>query len=452
METKQFYILTTIFCGIMITSNAQEWSPVGDGIEDPVNTFTEYNGNLFAASSGIFEWNGSNWVGMNSGLFSFSAGNLNALCVSNGNNLYVGGENFFVLCPDNDLYTNASRFNGSQWTTVGNGLGNDGLGMNNTISAMASFHGILYAGGNFSTAGGDPLRSYDREDNLASYIANFRGNSCCWDSVGGGMNDVIRELVPDTIRKLLYAAGYFTVAGGVSANHIAQWNESSWSALGSGTNGKITALCIHNGDVYVGGLFSNAGGIAANNVAKWNGSSWSALGSGLNGQIYDLASYNGALYAGGENFTLGSDIHHIAKWDGKNWSALGSGVDDSVSKLFVFNDALYVGGSFLNAGGSPANHVAKWKSPPTNLEECSINNALSIQPNPAKYVFSLFMDKNSNTEVTMNIYNIMGALFKTEALKQNQQEINIGGLANGIYLVECKSIDWNAKQKLIIRR
>ena len=32
----------------------------------------------------------------------------------------------------------------------------------------------------------------------------------------------------------LYAGGYFTTAGGTSANYIAQWNGSSWSALGSG--------------------------------------------------------------------------------------------------------------------------------------------------------------------------------------------------------------------------
>ena len=32
----------------------------------------------------------------------------------------------------------------------------------------------------------------------------------------------------------LYAGGQFTTAGGVSANYIAQWNGSSWSALGSG--------------------------------------------------------------------------------------------------------------------------------------------------------------------------------------------------------------------------
>ena len=84
----------------------------------------------------------------------------------------------------------------------------------------------------------------------------------------------------------LYAGGDFTTAGGNAANYIAKWNGSSWSALGSGMNG---ARCVCAGGVgqqsLCGGRFTTAGGIAANCIAKWNGSSWSALGSGMNGDV-----------------------------------------------------------------------------------------------------------------------------------------------------------------------
>ena len=46
----------------------------------------------------------------------------------------------------------------------------------------------------------------------------------------------------------------------------------------------------------------------------------------------------------------------------------------------------------------------------------------------------------------------MGALVKTETLVQNQQQINIGDLTNGIYIVEIKSKEWTENQKLIIQR
>ena len=68
------------------------------------------------------------------------------------------------------------------------------------------------------------------------------------------------------------------------ANRVAKWNGSSWSALGSGMDGRCLALAVSGSDLYAGGYFTTAGGSAANHIAKWNGSSWSALGSGMNNQ------------------------------------------------------------------------------------------------------------------------------------------------------------------------
>ena len=105
----------------------------------------------------------------------------------------------------------------------------------------------------------------------------------------------------------LYAGGAFTTAGGVSANNIAKWNGSSWSAIGSGTNGRVSALGFDNsGNLYAGGAFTTAGGVSANNIAKWNGSNWRALGSGVDGAVDALAIDGvGNLYAGGEFSTAG---------------------------------------------------------------------------------------------------------------------------------------------------
>jgi len=52
----------------------------------------------------------------------------------------------------------------------------------------------------------------------------------------------------------------------------------------------------------------------------------------------------------------------------------------------------------------------------------------------------------------IKIYNINGKLVSSEILKENQQQINIGDLSNGIYMVEIKSKEWTEKQKLIIQR
>ena len=46
--------------------------------------------------------------------------------------------------------------------------------------------------------------------------------------------------------------------------------------------------------------------MSANRIAKWDGSLWSALGSGVNGYVYDLAfDASGTVCAGGGFTTAG---------------------------------------------------------------------------------------------------------------------------------------------------
>jgi hypothetical protein len=58
----------------------------------------------------------------------------------------------------------------------------------------------------------------------------------------------------------LYAGGEFSKAGGNAANSIAQWDGSNWSALGSGMNDQVTALVVSGKALYAGGYFTMAGG------------------------------------------------------------------------------------------------------------------------------------------------------------------------------------------------
>ena len=175
----------------------------------------------------------------------------------------------------------------------------------------------------------------------------------------------------------LYASGFFTSAGGTSANNIAKWNGSTWSPLGAGMNSAVYTLAVFNDGsgsaLFAGGGFTTAGGGSANCIAKWNGSTWSALGSGMpqTGGIFvaTLAVFDDGggpdLYAGGSFTTAGGlPASRVARWNGSAWSALGSGVNDQIEALVVFNDgsgpALFAGGNFTTAGGGAANYVAKW--------------------------------------------------------------------------------------------
>jgi hypothetical protein len=116
----------------------------------------------------------------------------------------------------------------------------------------------------------------------------------------------------------VYAGGGFTTAGGNAANYIAEWNGSSWSALGSGMSpdySTVYALAVSGGTLYVGGSFTTAGGVAATNIAQWDGSTWSPLGSGMGGSypsVSALAVSGSTLYAGGDFKTAGTNVSAYA--------------------------------------------------------------------------------------------------------------------------------------------
>ena len=223
--------------------------------------------------------------------------------------------------------------------------------MSNLVEGLGVYNGELYAGGFFSSAGGVS----------ANHIAKWNGTN--WSAVGSGMDSDVTSFA--VYNGELYAGGFFSSAGGIPANFLAKWNGTNWSAVGDfgGVyDGDVNALAVYNGELYAGGWAIGANGVSTNSIAKWNGSTWSALGSGINDGIFSLAVYNGELYAGG-NFTIasGDPANYIAKWNGTSWSAVGPNTaNERVFSLAVYNGELYAAGYFTSIGGISANNIAKW--------------------------------------------------------------------------------------------
>jgi hypothetical protein len=95
-----------------------------------------------------------------------------------------------------------------------------------------------------------------------------------------------------------------------------------------------------------------------------------------------------------------------------------------------------------------------WEYAPSGnagIAEVATEN-FSIYPNPASDIITLKMDNTINTDLKLDIYNVMGTLVKSEPLKQNHQQINIGDLCNGVYMVTINSKDITENLKLIIKR
>ena len=167
----------------------------------------------------------------------------------------------------------------------------------------------------------------------------------------------------------LVAGGGFTQAGDVAANHVALWDGHTWSALGDGFSGPITAFLVDGADLYAASHFGDA------RVARWTGTAWEDVGTNiLDGPVYDLAFYDDGtgrtLYAAGSFHHAGAtDASGIARLEAGAWTEHGGGLtntpfDGSGYALLVWDDgngeALYVGGEFTLAGTLPANHIARW--------------------------------------------------------------------------------------------
>jgi hypothetical protein len=260
------------------------------------------------------------------------------------------------------------------WTALANGV--DG-----NVTVLAVSGSILYVGGIFTRACGNATCS---SDNLTvNNIAQWNGTTSTWSALGNGVNSNVTALAVSGSN--LYVGGLFTLASGLMVNHIAQWNGSNWSALGSGVNDSVNALAVSSSNLFVGGVFTeacgnaacNSGNLTVNHLAQWNGSNWSALGSGVNDNVTALATSGSNLYVGGVfTQTCGNaacnsgnlTVNHIAQWNGNIWSALVNGVNDNVTALTVSGSNLYVGGTFnevcgnatCNSGNLTVNRIAQW--------------------------------------------------------------------------------------------
>lgn len=85
-------------------------------------------------------------------------------------------------------------------------------------------------------------------------------------------------------------------------------------------------------------------------------------------------------------------------------------------------------------------------------DQPSVNNFFDLYPNPASDIISIDFNNVKNDNFTFSIYNVFGSLIKTEILNENQQQISINDLSDGVYIVEVKSADVTSNKKIIIQR
>ena len=216
----------------------------------------------------------------------------------------------------------------------------------------------------------------------------------------------------------LYAGGDFTTAGGVAANRIARWDGTAWHPLGSGMIQVVYALAVGpDGSLYAGGIVHHGrrGGGQPHRPLGWRGVAPPGQRNGRlclrpGGGAGRLALRRGRLHhgrrGGGQQhrplgrrgvappgqrdrrnyvrlcpgiwagrlalcrgyFTTAGGVaaNNIARWDGAAWHSLGGGMSGGSATTASTPWRLdrtarsTPGADFTTAGGVTANHIARW--------------------------------------------------------------------------------------------
>jgi hypothetical protein len=235
--------------------------------------------------------------------------------------------------------------------------------------------GSLYAGGAFTTVGGQ-ARSHLARITTAGTVTSFDGQIAGCHGTHGTAHTY--EFYPcstsvvalDVSGGTLYTTGLFSRAGGQTRHNAAAYTVSTgaltaWDPRPSNIG---RAVMGSSGQVFVGGDQTSAGGLLRTGLAALNtgtGAGDPTFTANTNEAVVALhPSSNGArLFVAGTFTTIqGLSRPHLASVtlaSGVVDSGFHPAVNDTVTDLDVNGYTIYVGGKFTKIGGATRKHTAK---------------------------------------------------------------------------------------------
>ena len=367
-----------------VNSWSQAWQDVGGGTNNSSHGMLVWNNQLInlgsfnAPCNRVASWDGSNWNCLGGGVGIVAR----AGTVWDGKLVVVG--DFWNVQQPCVGCNGVAVWDGTTWEPLGNGVNND-------VLSVTVWNNELVIAGDFTSADG------------VAVARIVKWNGSVWESVGpiGSFDNDIRAMTE--FEGELWVGGDFNNVGGnppsdglVKYDPItADWlGGNSGVDLVGGVNESVRVLYVNpnDGNLYMGGEFPelqdgdelaedfNMGG-----VAMYDGSNWTPLGTGLNEYCRAMHEYNGDLVVGGY-FTDagGTPANKIAKWNPvtSSWSAMGSGfdaggIDEYVKSAAVWNGIFFAGGAYTQAEGNPMNYISQWYEAPSSAPVAWITSSSS---------------------------------------------------------------------------
>ena len=270
----------------------KRWAALGEGLNRECSTLyfdedteTLYAGGSFTASGstpihyvGLYDLASNTWSGLKNGELN---GPCRTLCKVD-NMLYLGGLFTHAGMGHSDIYVSyVAKYSieTNTWSSLSGGL----QGYCNALAYDAD-ENALYVGGTFTSVG-------DRENSQAAHhIAKYYVEHQKWDTMNGGVNNVVNSLCFDSTHKSLFVGGTFTSTheGSTVVNRIANYipYTQKWQSLPNhfprckisqedegndnvGLNGVCKVLSMDRKSLFIAGSFQIAGNITANSIVRY---------------------------------------------------------------------------------------------------------------------------------------------------------------------------------------
>jgi hypothetical protein len=250
-----------------------------------------------------------------------------------------------------------AAWNGATWSKVGDFGGS-------WLYSVAARDGHLYVGGSFANANADPTQDY-----VAVWDGLGWHGIVPADATDGSITATVDCVVPQA-DGILYIGGEFINAGGNPAADYAAWwdgGSESWEAIDhsiskAAITGPVVSMAVSGPRVVLGGVFVNANGDKyADRVIEWTGTAWKHYGTNAahtNGAVPGMVN-RVALY--GSNVLIAGDFHAVAgkagtdtvaAWNGAKWLPLLKRPAEQTSVgLNVIGRVLYLAGADPNTAG-----------------------------------------------------------------------------------------------------
>ncbi len=273
----------------------------------------------------------------------------------------------------------------------------------------------------------------DDPNNSVGYVFDFRGMTY----MTGAFEDPV---APGTATFLRF--------NGTNWEHVPGWN-----CLRS-----IKEISIRNDTLYVAGTFLEQHGAPGNVVALFDGENWSNMGGGLvhtpapeSSAGLGMAWFHDELWVGGL-FTQAGGIpaESLAKWNGHQWCSLPSDLATdffdvtSIQELAVWRDSLYMCGGFTSINGEPVRHVAQWMggdytlncSPYVGVHEHAIGiQQLATTALPGGTAWLL--KPATSALYAYAVFDAMGRNVWSMRSRAEQVELDLAPFSSGLYVVRA---------------